>query len=61
MQRHYGYLSDEGLAEAAVLLGMSELELEELATFYDYIYRRPVERRLTRLPACRPAMPPRPV
>ncbi|MCB2227948.1 MAG: NADH-quinone oxidoreductase subunit NuoE [Desulfarculaceae bacterium] len=44
VQRHYGYLSDEGLAEAASLLGMSELELEELATFYDYIYRRPVGR-----------------
>jgi NADH-quinone oxidoreductase subunit E len=42
VQRHYGYLSDEGLAEAATLLGMSELELEELATFYDFIYRRPV-------------------
>lgn len=33
VQSHYGYLSDEGLAEAAELLGMSELELEELATF----------------------------
>ena len=44
VQSHYGYLSDEGLAEAADLLGMSELELEELATFYDYIYRRPVGR-----------------
>ncbi len=44
IQRHYGHLSDEGLAEAAGLLGMTELELEELATFYDYIYRRPVGR-----------------
>jgi NADH-quinone oxidoreductase subunit E len=44
VQRYYGYLSDEGLAESAELLGMTELELEELATFYDFIYRRPVGR-----------------
>lgn len=42
VQRHYGYLSDEGLAESARLLAMTQLELEELATFYDFIYRRPV-------------------
>lgn len=42
LQRHYGYLSDEALAQGAELLGMSELELEELATFYDFIYRQPV-------------------
>ena len=44
VQRHYGYLTDEGLAESAELLGMTTLELEELATFYDYIYRSPVGR-----------------
>ena len=42
VQKHYGYLSDEGLHEAAELLGLTPLELEELATFYDFIYRRPV-------------------
>ncbi len=42
VQKHYGYLSDEGLVEAAGLLGLTPLELEELATFYDFIYRRPV-------------------
>jgi NADH-quinone oxidoreductase subunit E len=42
LQNHYGYLSDEGLEEAAQLLGMTPLELEELATFYDFIYREPV-------------------
>ena len=41
-QRHYGYFSDEALVEAAELLGLTPLELEELATFYDYIYRSPV-------------------
>ncbi len=42
VQAHYGYLSDEGLHEAAGLLGLTDLELEELATFYDFIYRQPV-------------------
>jgi len=42
VQRHYGYMSDEALHEAAGLLGLSDLELEELATFYDFIYRQPV-------------------
>jgi NADH-quinone oxidoreductase subunit E len=44
VQRHYGHLTDEGLQEAAALLGMTPLELEELATFYDFIYREPVGR-----------------
>ncbi len=42
VQNHYGYLSDEALEEGAHLLGMTPLELEELATFYDFIYREPV-------------------
>jgi NADH-quinone oxidoreductase subunit E len=44
IQRHYGYLSDEGLQEAAAMVGATPLELEELATFYDFIYREPVGR-----------------
>jgi len=42
LQSHYGYLSDEALSEGAALLGLEPLELEELATFYDFIYRDPV-------------------
>ena len=42
LQQHYGYLSDEALEEGATLLGMTPLELEELATFYDFIYRERV-------------------
>jgi NADH-quinone oxidoreductase subunit E len=42
LQKHYGYLSDQALEEGAQLLGMTPLELEELATFYDFIYREPV-------------------
>jgi len=42
LQQYYGYLSDEALEDGARLLGMTPLELEELATFYDFIYRKPV-------------------
>jgi len=42
VQDHYGYLNDEALAEAAALLGMSPLELDELATFYTFTFREPV-------------------
>jgi NADH-quinone oxidoreductase subunit E len=44
LQNYYGYLTDEALEEGARLLGMTPLELEELATFYDFIYREPVGR-----------------
>jgi NADH-quinone oxidoreductase subunit E len=42
VQRHYGFLSDEAVREAADLLGMTPLEIDELATFYDFIYREPL-------------------
>ena len=42
LQNYYGYLTDEALEEGARLLEMTPLELEELATFYDFIYREPV-------------------
>jgi NADH-quinone oxidoreductase subunit E len=44
IQDHYGHLSDEALAEAASLLGMTPLELDELATFYTFTFREPVGR-----------------
>ena len=46
LQAHYGWLTDEAVGEAAELLGLSPLEIEELATFYEMIYRRPVGRRI---------------
>jgi NADH-quinone oxidoreductase subunit E len=42
LQSYYGYMSNEAIREGAELLGMTPLELEELATFYDFIYREPV-------------------
>ena len=46
LQRHYGWLTDEAVEEAAELLGLSALQVEELATFYEMIYRRPVGRHV---------------
>jgi NADH-quinone oxidoreductase subunit E len=46
IQRHYGWLTDEALTEAAQLLGLTPLQIEELATFYEMIYRRPVGKRV---------------
>jgi len=42
VQDHYGHLTDEGVEETAQLLKMSPLEVEQLATFYTFIYREPV-------------------
>ena len=46
LQGHYGWLTDEAVGEAAELLGLTSLQVEELATFYEMIYRRPVGRRV---------------
>jgi NADH-quinone oxidoreductase subunit E len=42
LQEHLGFLSDDAVEAVAALLGMSPLEVEELATFYTFIYREPV-------------------
>jgi NADH-quinone oxidoreductase subunit E len=42
LQDRFGYLSDPLLEEVAALVGMTPLEVEEIATFYEFIYRKPV-------------------
>jgi len=42
LQSHYGWLSDAAVAEAAGMLSMTPLEVEELATFYTFLYREKV-------------------
>jgi NADH-quinone oxidoreductase subunit E len=46
LQAHYGWLTDEAMTEASELLGLTSLQLEELATFYEMLYRRPVGKRV---------------
>lgn len=41
-QEAFGYLSDEAVMTAAGMLDMSPLQIEELATFYNFVYRQPV-------------------
>ena len=46
VQQHRGWVSDEGLADAASFLDMTRDELESVATFYNAIFRRPVGRHV---------------
>lgn len=42
VQRHRGWVSDENLQELSEVLDMSVEELDNVATFYNLIYRKPV-------------------
>lgn len=42
VQRHRGWVSDESLHDLAPILDMSPDELDNVATFYNLIYRQPV-------------------
>ncbi|HET7062276.1 MAG TPA: NADH-quinone oxidoreductase subunit NuoE [Nitrosospira sp.] len=42
IQRHRGWVSDEGLADVAEALQMTLAELEGVATFYNMVFRQPV-------------------
>ena len=46
IQQAEHWVSDDRLAEAARLLGMTAEELDSIATFYSHLFRRPVGRRL---------------
>ncbi|MDX1251564.1 MAG: NADH-quinone oxidoreductase subunit NuoE [Gammaproteobacteria bacterium] len=46
LQTERGYLDDAAVEEVARLTGLSATEVEELATFYSLIYRRPVGRHV---------------
>ncbi len=49
VQSHHGWVPDAGVELVAELLGVLPVEVEELATFYDKIFRRPVGRRVIHL------------
>jgi NADH-quinone oxidoreductase subunit E len=46
VQHHRGWVSDESVKDIAQLLGISNEEVDSVATFYSRIYRRPVGRNI---------------
>ncbi len=46
MQKRHRWVSDEHLADVADFLGMTADELDAIATFYPFIFRRPVGRHV---------------
>jgi len=46
IQNHHRWVPDAGIEMAADILGLSPLQIEEIATFYDKIYRQPVGRKV---------------
>ena len=45
-QKHRGWISDDTLQDIAVFLGMTGDELDNVATFYNLLYRKPVARHV---------------
>jgi NADH-quinone oxidoreductase subunit E len=46
VQRHRGWVSDEVIRDVAAMLDMSADELDAVATFYSFIFRKPVGRHV---------------
>jgi len=46
IQRHRGWVSDEMVKDVASMLDMTADELDAVATFYSFIFRRPVGRHV---------------
>src|SRR5512135_2336617 len=46
IQRHRGWVSDEAVNDLAQVLDMTPDELDAVATFYSFIFRRPVGRHV---------------
>lgn len=49
VQDHRGWVSDEAMAAAAKVLGVSPTQMEAVATFYNTIFRQPVGRHVIML------------
>jgi NADH-quinone oxidoreductase subunit E len=46
LQRLRGWISDEAIRDVAPFVGMSPEELDGVATFYSFVFRKPVARHL---------------
>jgi NADH-quinone oxidoreductase subunit E len=49
VQRHRGWVSDEGIQDIAEFLETSPDEVDSVATFYNLIFRRPVGQHIIRV------------
>ena len=49
VQRNHGWVSDGRLRELAALLDMTPAELDNVATFYNLVFRRPIGRHVIML------------
>jgi len=49
VQKHRGWISDESIHDVAGLIGMTPAELDAVATFYNFIFRRPVGRHIVQI------------
>jgi len=46
VQKHRGWVSDASISDIASLLDMTPAELDAVATFFNFIYRKPVGRHV---------------
>ncbi len=46
VQKHRGWISNDALSDLAVFLNMTKDELDNVATFYNLIFRKPVGRHV---------------
>jgi NADH-quinone oxidoreductase subunit E len=46
IQQEHGWVNDAHLAEAADILGVTNAEIDDIATFYSMIFRQPIGRKL---------------
>jgi NADH-quinone oxidoreductase subunit E len=46
VQKHRGWVSDEGIRDIATIMEMTPAELDSVATFYNLIFRKPVGRHV---------------
>jgi len=49
VQKNRGWISDESIHDVADQLGMTPAELDAVATFYNFIFRRPVGRHIVQI------------
>ena len=49
VQKQRGWVSDESLREIAAMLEMAPAEVDAVATFYSFIFRKPVGRHIIQL------------